>query len=227
MKSLAKEILLVLVVLLAGGLPAPAANAEGENPYYLRGVGILILDPRDPPEAVKERLRQFLEQVRPNVPPELRQESNRRQLEALLEADWESGEELPQMELSFHPDMTVEMIQRFCESTPMARESAAVCPAACPLRALGPNTIHIHLTRPTGGGDSIIAFRLFNPDGSQPTTRKEREDQAVAMGQGMSDRYGEFGYERKPVTRLFGVGVVVGDPLVGGDWLEPKPNVNE
>ena len=219
-------------VLIAVAVPAwPAAagdDGEPDRSNHLRGVGLLILDPRDPPELVKERLRLFLEQVRPNVPAELRQESNRQPIEALLEADWESGDELPQLDLFFHPDMTVDLIHRFIEMTPVAMESTGSCPATCPLRDHSGATIHIHLTRPTaGGGDSIIIFHLYNPGGSEPATRQQHIDQAVAMGQGITDRYSDYGYDRKPKMKLFGVGVVVGDPLVGREMMGQEPGIND
>jgi hypothetical protein len=219
----------VLIAVAAPAWPAaPGDEGEPDKDYYLRGVGLLILDPRDPPELVKERMRLFLEQVRPNVPAELRQESNRPQIDALLAGDWESGDELPQLDLSFHPDMTVDLIHQFVEITPVARESAGTCPVACPFRDHSGADIHIHLTRPTrGGGDSIIIFHLYNPDGSEPASRQQHINQTAAMGQGISDRYGDYGYDRKPMTKLFGVGVVVGDPLVGREMRGQEPDVND
>lgn len=213
----------------AGGQAAGAGGDPGRKEAgRLRGVGLLILDPRDPPERVKERLRLFLDQVRPNVPEALRQDSNREKLEALLAADWKPGENLPDLDLVFHPDMTVDQIHRYLEMTPVARESAAVCPAACPLRDPGGTTIHIHLTRPTdSGGDSIILLHLYMSDGSEPVASQDQIDATVEMGKGLTERYGDYGYDRRPLTRLFGVRVVAGEPMVDRDSMGQEPDIND
>ena len=221
-------LILTAVLLSGGGGPAAAADDEQvEQEYRLRGIGILILDPRDPPDLVKEKLRQFLDQVRPNVPDEYREEANRRQLEALLEADWRDGEALAQLDLVFHPGVTVEMIRDTVRATPVGTRSAEVCPAACPLRGHRPQAIHLHLTRgEEGAGDSIIAFRFFGGgndggDGGQDPGRDARVSQALELGRGFVDNYGQYGYDRAPVTKVFGVGVVVGAPRVPPEWMAP------
>ncbi len=224
-KSIPASIL--AAVLLAGGLQAAAAAAreKGTAPEYrLRGVGILILDPRDPPDLVKEQLRLFVEQLRPNVPEEYRQEANRLQLEALLEADWQDGQDLPQLDLVIHPDVTVDMIRDYFGATPIGLHSDAVCPAACPLRGHPAAVIHIHLTRSENGtGDSIIAFRFYGGagEGNEVPPQEARMGHAFDLGRGFVEDYSLYGYDREPITKVFGVGVVVGEPRVPRDGRGP------
>ena len=212
--------LLILLMLSGGGsglFPA-GTDPRGDQSVEMRGVAILVLDPLDDPEQVKERFRRLLDELRPSLPPGLHQEENRRQIDAVLAADWNSSSPLPQIDLVFPGEMTAEGLYRLILSTPMAQESREICPVSCPLRDLHGNGIHIHLTRPVGGpGDSILVVQVFEPR----DTAQDSVGLALQLDERVKAWYPELGYRRKPIGKIFGVGVVVGNPKVGEEGMPP------
>lgn len=212
--------LLILLLLSSGGsglLPA-GTDSSGDRPVEMRAVAILVLDPLDDPEQVKERFRQLLDELRPSLPPGLHREENRRQIDAVLAADWNSTSPLPRIDLVFPGEMTPEGLYRLILSTPIAQESREVCPVSCPLRDFQENGIHIHLTQPVGGpGDSILVVQVFEPQ----DTAQDPVGLALQLDETVKARYTELGYRRKPIGKIFGVGVVVGNPKVGEEGMPP------
>lgn len=222
MKSVARWIPVVLFLSLGVGSSVAEDPSEDGKKHGLRGIGILILDPRDPPEVVKERLRKFLDQVRPNIPSKYREESNRRQLDALLAADWESNQDLPQLDLQFHKDATVDMIHGFILTTPIAKESEKVCTTACPFRDHYSSGVHIHLTRSVGGkGDSVIALHVFDPRESAGLSLMDQIDLTINLRDSLLAEYSDLDLDRKPVAKLFGLRVYIGDPKVKEEGMPP------
>ena len=222
MKSVARWIPVVLFLSLGVSSSVAEEPSEEGKDHGLRGMGILILDPRDSPEVVKERLREFLDQIRPNIPPKYREESNRRQLEALLAADWESQQNLPQLDLQFHKDVLADMIHGFILTTPIAKESEKVCTTACPFREYYKNGVHIHLTRSVGGkGDSVIALHVYDPRRSTGLSLMDQIDLTINLRDSLLAEYPDLGFDRKPVGKLFGLRVYIGDPKVKEEGMPP------
>lgn len=186
-----------------------AAPAEPEKPA-LRGAGVVIVDPLDSAEDVRERLRQFVLEVRANVPPEMQREEVRRQVDALLSAPPAPGAPIPQLRIAFQPGMTAAQILSYMENTPSARASRAVCPLACPAAVLYSDGMHVHLTRPHGGpGDSVfaLAFEGGSAEGGGVGQAAERR-------QSLLERYPIGADSRRPVGTVFGVGVYLGEPII-------------
>ena len=193
--------------------------SEAQNPQNLfRGIGILILDPRDSREVVKERIREFFSEVGDEIPGDPRRVEIRRQVDALLAT---GGEEIPQVSFVFRQATTADMFREFLLESDSARESEEVCGITCPLRELYNDGVHIHLTKPAGEpGDTVIALRIDQPNGAGEWTLNDRVAQALQLHRRSLRRYPELRHERKPIARVFGVQVFVGDPPAAEESLQ-------
>jgi len=190
---------------------ADAQISESEQP--LRGSGYLIVDPRDSQEQVRKRLSKFVLEVRSSMPPELSREEIRRQVDAFLESDLTSGEDLPQLAMEFPPGVTRDNLIAHLEDTPSARESRRVCPIACPVEAMFKNGFHIHLTRPAGGpGDSVLALELSG--GPHGTASSHPQTSGGPSRESLLDRYPVSDDGRVPIGQAFGVRIYLGEPVI-------------
>jgi hypothetical protein len=200
--------LLLVLLPAAGAVPAETPPAAPEKPS-LRGAGVVIVDPLDSPEEVRERLRQFVLEVRANVPPEKQREEVRRQVDALLSTPPGPDAQIPQISIVFQPGMTAAQILSYMDHTPSARASREVCPVACPVAALYRDGMHVHLTRPHGGaGDSVFALAFEGPAGASGGV-----EQAAERRQSLLERYPIGADARRPVGTIFGVGVFLGEAV--------------
>jgi hypothetical protein len=197
---------LLSLVLAAPDAAPPAPEADRAA---LRGVGVLIIDPLDSPDQVRERLRQFVMEARANVPPEQQREEVRRQVDALLSAPADPDAPLPQIRIVFQPGMTAARVLSYMENTPSARASRELCPASCPVTALYHDGMHVHLTRPYGGlGDSVFAIS-FEGGGEAAAVAE-----AAARRRSLLERYPVGAGERRPIGTVFGVSVYLGEPII-------------
>ena len=206
-----------------GGIAAAAESSDIRHPEVstqhsrLRGTGILILDPRDSEEMVKERVRRFLFGSEGGILPEARQAEIEREVDALLTADRDTSNQLPQISFVFHRKITLKVFRNLVLESDLARQSEQVCPTACPFRALDDHGLHIHLTKPLGGhGDTVLALRIDESEGSPEEALRDRLADAMDLRRDWMKRYSELGNEWKPVGRLFGVQVFLGDPRSEG-----------
>ena len=212
----------------AGAGEDTGASDEKDRPSSgkgkLRGTGMLILDPRDSSEEAKEMLRKLLEEIHTIIPARLHQEANRRQMEALLAADWADPDSLPELSFIFHEEMTAELLHRFIIDTPTGRASEEFCKIACALdEVLDREGVHIHLTRPSGGtGGTVLALEFYESEGPGGISSETLEAEVLEFRDALRENWEEFGYDREPIGRIFGVRVVVGDPRVGEGWMPPE-----
>ena len=224
-----------LALLLGGGLPTfgadeekkpagPAASSQAENKGKLRGTGMLILDPRDDLEKAKEQLRLLLEQIQSHIPERMRRQANRRQLDALLASDWSDPETLPELAFVFDDEMTAVLLHQFIVQTQVGKASEEYCQISCALEEIfDQEGVHIHLTRPSGGpGDTVLAVEFYDSVGPEGISDAVLEAEVLEFRSQLRDNWEEFGYDREPIGRIFGVRVVVGDPRVGADWMPPN-----
>ncbi len=190
------------------------AATGSARPAPLRGTGYLILDPRDAPDEVRARLSKFVLEVRLHsdiLPGELR-----RQVDAFLGSDFGGPEPLPNLPLLFPPGTSRDQVLSYLRNTRSARESELFCPRACPIEALFSDGFHIHLTRPTGSaGDSLFALEFTGGGASGAQTQ---ELGAVVEGaskrkQSLLERYPTQTAGRKPVGKVFGVPIYLGEAL--------------
>ncbi len=192
--------------------PEASAQEDREAPPVLRGSGIMILDPRDEPEEITRRFREFLIEARSGAPRPLGNEDMRRQIDALLAGPIEE-DRLPQLSLVFAPGVTRSTVLRTLEGTPSAAASREVCPRACPVAAMFSQGFHLHLTRAAGSlGDSILAIDL--DAGREGAGEPARLAEAQRRRQSLLERYPDLGPARRPVARLFGVGIFLGEPAL-------------
>jgi len=223
---------LLLASICVAMLPSGSlASGEGQeqNPYDdaaqvshpqspLRGTGILILDPRDSRDVVKERIHKFFSEVGAEISRDLRQAEIKRQVDALLAAD---SEAVPQISLVFRQATTRDIFHGLLLEADSARESEEVCPITCPFRDLYKDGVHIHLTKPVGGpGDTVIALEIDGPSSSRQKTLDDRLAEALQLRESWLERYPELRNKRKPIARMFGVQIFAGDPLAAEESLQ-------
>ncbi len=209
-----------LAILLAAAVAAaseeadPPQTAQATEP--LRASGYLILDHRDSQRMVKARLRKFIDEVRSSVPPGFSREETRRQVDTFLESDLESSEDLPHLNLEFAAGVTPDNLIAYLENTPSAQESRHLCSLSCPVKAMFKNGFHIHLTRPAGGlGDSVFALELRGARvGHGPNPTQTSTSGLEVERQSLLDRYPVAADGRKPVGRMFGVRIYLGEAVI-------------
>ncbi|MEE8537499.1 MAG: hypothetical protein V3U86_06360 [Acidobacteriota bacterium] len=207
-------ILLAAAVAMAAGEEEPPQPARTAEP--LRGSGYLILDHRDSQETVKARFRKFVDEVRLSVPPELSREETRQQVDAFLESDLTSSEDLPHLDLEFAAGVTRENLIAYLENTASAQESRLICSLSCPVRAMFRNGFHIHLTRPAGGlGDSVFALELHGSRADHGPKPSQTSTSGLDIERhSLLDRYPVADDGRKPIGRVFGVRIYLGEPAI-------------
>lgn len=179
----------------------------------LRGMGILFLDSRDSKEVVKERIRRFLsEAIGSDTPEEEHQRGVARVLRALMASDWAVPEELPQFSFKAYRHSNAGELYRAMREHPLARQSEAVCPQTCLFRQLGPEGMHIHLTRTLeGAGDTILVLKFRGAYGSTAENWEEEFMEVLDLRHVWLEQYSGLEHDRKPVGRLFSVQVFLGD----------------
>ena len=207
-----------------GQSPPPGAdfhNAEALPPLrsQLSGTGILILDPIDSPELIKERLRNFLWEVGTGAPANRRHAEIERELGSLFAVDGGTSGELPQISFEFYRDPTLHMLRESLRDSDLARQGEELCSATCRFRELdNDGGVHIHLTRPSEEpGGSVLAFWFKETDGTPEEARKGQQPDGLDQRHDWLERYSELGSESKPAGRLFGVRVYVGNPTRSTD----------
>lgn len=207
-------VLLAAAVAIAAGEEEPPQTARASE--HLRASGYLILDHRDSQEMVKARLRKFIDEVRSSVPAELSREETRRQVDSFLESDLVSSEDLPQLDLEFAAGVTRDNLIAYLENTPSAQESRHICSLSCPVKSMFKSGFHIHLTRPAGGlGDSVFALELHGGRADHGPNPAQTSSSGLEIErQSLLDRYPVADDGRKSVSRVFGVRIYLGEPVI-------------
>ena len=117
------------------------------------------------------------------------------------------------MSFRFHRETTVAMLHQSLLTSDLVLASERVCPANCPFRDLDEDTLHIHLTKPTGGrGDSVFVLNLPNPDSPGGIREKLLERARVFRSSWAKQNY-ELDEGSKPGLRFIGLRVFLGEPL--------------
>lgn len=204
--------------------PPPGADSHNAEALpslrsQLSGTGILILDPLDSPELIKERLRDYFLEVGTDAPMDRRHAETERELDSLFAADGEMSGELPQFTFEFHQDHTLQTLRESFLDSNLARQGEELCSATCRFRELdNDGGVHIHLTRPSEEpGGSVLAFWFKETDGTLEEARKGQQPDGLDQRLDWLERYSEPGSEPKPSARLFGVRVYVGNPTRSTD----------
>ena len=200
---------------------ADSDNAEALLPprSQLSGTGILILDPLDSPELIRERLRNFFLEVGTGSRAKRRHAEIERELGSLFAVDGGTSGELPQISFKFYRAPTLHMVREFLRDSDLARQGEELCSPTCRLRDLDSDGgVHIHLTRPSEeSSGSVLAFWFKETDGTPEEARKDQQPDGLDQRHDWLERYSELGSESKPAGRLFGVRVYVGNPTRSTD----------
>ena len=186
------------------GAGVPAEQSQ------IRGTGFLHVDPLDSHEQIKDRMRKFFAfEGQDVIPSEQRQAEIARDVDALFVTDGATRNEFPP-EVSFEVrwSSSVDLFHASLLSSELARQSDEVCPSDCSFRDLDEDSMHIHLTKPTGGsGDTVLVLR-FHGLFDSPEERRLADASSVrpdwlkrTLTEGM----------RPPGIRVFGLRVTLTD----------------
>ena len=184
-----------------------AEAASGQT--QLHGTGLLIVDPRDSQEQIKDRMHRFFSFEGEDVlAPEQRKTEIAREVDALFADDGAAPKELPEITFEFRGNTSVDLFRVSLLSSELARQSDEMCPEGCRFRDLDEDWLHIHLTRPTGGpGDTVLLLNLQKSYGSPEEARLAS---ALPLRHDRLKRAHEDGV-RPAGVRIFGLRVTLTD----------------
>jgi len=199
--------ILAMSTLAAEGRTRKQAAATEQSP--LHGTGLLIVDPRDSQERIKDRMRSFFSFEGLDVSSsEQRQMEIAHKVDALFAADNATSNESPKVFFEFRQDTSLDSFRMSLLSSELARQSDEVCPEDCPFRDLDEDSLHVHLTAPTGGpGDTVLVLRIRK---SHDSPEGGRLVSALSLRRDWVKRAHESGV-RPAGVRLFGLRVTLRD----------------